>query len=138
MVQASLTFIEGQFFLADPPTTKFSDAWVKIDNRTFVTRNLKAAAEYRRFTDVTCERVFNRAFNIEYDLPTLPPLKFLDPHQIDGVKWVLSRKRSYLAHATRCRQNSTSNHRFNLSSLRKNADSFYCAAITDRELAKRD
>lgn len=99
MVQASLTFIEGQFFLTDPPTTKFNEQWVRIDNRTVVTRNLKAAAEFRRFTDVTCERVFNRAFNKKYDLPILPPLTFLDPHQIEGVKWVLSRKRSYLAHA---------------------------------------
>lgn len=97
--ETRLTFIEGQFFLTDPPPQKFTDQWVKVDTRTYVTRNLKAAAEFRRFTDETCDRVFNRAFNRVYDLPNLPPLPFLDEHQHTGLRWVLTRRRSYLAHA---------------------------------------
>lgn len=95
----SLTFIDGQFFLANPPKKNLSEYWVKIDEITFVTRNLKAAAEFRRFSDKVCNRVLQRAFNELYDCPALPSLSFLDPHQIEGVKWILSRKRSYLAHA---------------------------------------
>jgi SNF2 family DNA or RNA helicase len=63
------------------------------------TRDLKAAAMFREFADDAAKRVFNRAFQRHYDLPALPPLSFLDPHQLVGVKWALSRSRSYLAHA---------------------------------------
>lgn len=95
-----LTFIQGQFFFTRSLSKLDQNSfWVKVDKGTYVTRNLKAAAEFRHFADATCDRVFNRAFNRLYDVPILPPLEFLDPHQIEGVKWVLSRKRSYLAHA---------------------------------------
>ena len=76
-----LTFRRGRFFFNEEP----------ID--------LKAAAALREHADVTAKKVFSRALNRLYDLPALPPLSFLDPHQIEGVKWILSRKRSYLAHA---------------------------------------
>jgi hypothetical protein len=61
--------------------------------------NLQAAVKHRRFADVKAERIFKRVLNETYKTPSLPPLSFLDPHQIEGVKWILSRKRSYLAHA---------------------------------------
>lgn len=95
----NLTFNSGQFFLASTSPPKLNDSWIKVDNELWVTKNLKAAAQFRRHSDDRCEKVFNRAFNKYYDAPSVPPLLFLDPHQIEGVKWILSRSRSYLAHA---------------------------------------
>lgn len=97
-----LKFVEGQFFLEDPPSgcrVHALDFWTIVNERLYVTHNIRAAVEFRRFSDETCERVFNRALNKLYSVPTLPPLTFLDPHQVEGVKWILSRKRSYLCHA---------------------------------------
>src|SRR5665213_1924623 len=75
------------------------DVWEAVDLHTLRTSNLKAAAAFRPHADETCERVFNRAFNKAYEAPRLPQLSFLDPHQREGVEWILTRARSYLAHA---------------------------------------
>lgn len=76
-----------------------SDCWQTVDPCTMRTQSLKAAARFRPYADDTCERVFNRAFNRELAVPPMSPLSFLDPHQVDGVRWILGRARSYLAHA---------------------------------------
>lgn len=70
-----------------------------VDDFLYRTQSLKAAARFRPYADETCERVFNRAFNRELQVPPMSPLSFLDPHQREGVRWILSRSRSYLAHA---------------------------------------
>lgn len=98
--KTSLKFVEGQFFLENYSTKDIdNDQWVRAGPQLHVTTNIKAAAAFKQFSDKTCLRVFQRALNISYELPSLPPLSFLDPHQIEGVKWALTRKRSYLAHA---------------------------------------
>lgn len=60
--------------------------------------DLKSAVRFRRFADTTALKVFDRVLVKFYDAPTLPPLPFLDAHQLEGVKWILTRSRSYLAH----------------------------------------
>lgn len=73
--------------------------WEEVDGQTTRTQSLQAAARFRQYADETCERVFERAFNRAVTAPPLPPLLFLDAHQRAGVAWILSRKRSYIAHA---------------------------------------
>ncbi|MDH4163303.1 MAG: DEAD/DEAH box helicase [Nitrospirota bacterium] len=75
------------------------DLWQIVDSSVLRSSSLKAAARFRPYADDTCERVFNRAFNRELAVPPMSSLSFLDAHQIDGVRWVLGRTRSYLAHA---------------------------------------
>lgn len=77
------------------------DVWQFVDRDFYRTASLKSASTYREFADYTCARVFDRAFNEEIsNQPEVPkPIDHLDPHQRAGVRWVLSRKRSYLAHA---------------------------------------
>ena len=81
MGQTKLTFEAGSFCLKDKQIT------------------LKAAAPLRPWADDRAEKVFKRTFNSTLKAPRLPSLSFLDDHQRDGVEWILSRKRSYLAHA---------------------------------------
>lgn len=81
-----LTFRSGHFVLKETHGEK------KLPD-------LKAAAEFRSYSDTVAEKVFDRAFAKHYKLPSLPKLSFLDPHQRAGVKWALTRSRSYLAHA---------------------------------------
>ena len=59
----------------------------------------KAAVKYRKYSDSTAETIFSRILVKRYDLPIQSPPLFLDAHQKEGVKWILSRSRSYLAHA---------------------------------------
>jgi SWI/SNF-related matrix-associated actin-dependent regulator of chromatin subfamily A-like protein 1 len=103
-----LTFNSGQFFLEGltpyPTSRKTLDRdsrWVRVDDDLFVTTNIVAAAKYRERADKVCTKVFSRAFNEDYCKKVLPlhALSFLDPLQKEGVHWVLSRKRAYLAHA---------------------------------------
>lgn len=73
--------------------------WNRVDLLTLQTSNLGAAARFRPYADDIAEKVFTRAFSRELPAPPLPQLTFLDPHQKDGVKWILTRSRSYIAHA---------------------------------------
>lgn len=82
----TLTFKNGHFQLS-------------IDGRHPKQLDLKASVAFRPYADESARKVFNRAFNETYVTPRLPRLSFLDPHQREGVEWILSRKRSYLAHA---------------------------------------
>lgn len=105
MSEPRLTFDNGKFFFHDPLSAERTDKdsyWVFERNGIYSTTNLKAAAEFRRYSDIRTEKIFDRAFNKFYDAPLSPSLfsiNFLDHHQKEGIAWVLTRKRSYLAHA---------------------------------------
>lgn len=60
---------------------------------------LKEAVKLKGHADEKALKVFNRTLARHYETYELPPLKFLDPHQREGIKWILKRSRSYLAHA---------------------------------------
>lgn len=84
---AVLTFKDGQFYyqvLSKYPSKPLS---------------FKDAVDLRTHADAVAEKVFKRAFTKFYRVPTLPTLDFLDAHQKEGIKWILTRSRSYLAHA---------------------------------------
>lgn len=79
-----LTFKNGQFIL------------VKDGRESSI--ELKAANAYRKVADERAVRILDRAFVKTYPFSgSLPP--FLDLHQVEGISWVLTRSRSYLAHA---------------------------------------
>jgi SNF2 family DNA or RNA helicase len=96
---SKLEFSNGHFNLTTDLKIKSDGFWIKVDKGVYSTKSLKAAAEFRRFSSETCEKIFKRTFNVKYSDPILPPLPHLDPHQLEGVTWILSRKRCYLAHA---------------------------------------
>lgn len=97
----TLTFNNGYFFLHKPSSALQPAVWVKTGPETFSTRDLKSAFEFRNCADGKCKKIFDRAFNCMYGahLSIYAMPAWLDKHQIGGVVWVLSRKRSYLAHA---------------------------------------
>lgn len=100
-----LTFKSDKFIFINPlfshrEMLKKNSYWQKdFETDEWVTTNPKAAAAYRRHADDNAEKYFQRVFVSFYDLPKLSLPKFLDTHQIEGIKWILSRSRSYLAHA---------------------------------------
>ena len=81
-----LTFKNNNFVLAQ-------------NNKESQTLNLKAALRFRQYADLNAEKVFTRTLSRMYDAPSTEPPPFLDSHQKVGVNWILTRKRSYLAHA---------------------------------------
>lgn len=93
-----LTFHHGKFVLKSSTFQK-SPSWNYVGAGLYETTNLGAAAAFKSYSDVTAERVFKRALTVYYKRPCLPQLSFLDPHQREGIEWILSRSRSYLAHA---------------------------------------
>lgn len=75
----------------------FEDSNFKFKN---IDRDLRAAVKLREYADEVAEKVLKRTLNEKYlGSKLLPQLSFLDPHQREGVSFILSRKRSYLAHA---------------------------------------
>ena len=100
-MKATLSYKQGNFFLKtlDRVPLSMSTDWEQVSPSIFKTTKIKAAAKFKRHCNENAEKIFNRVFNRAFDLPTLPPLLFLDAHQRAGVRWVLSRSRSYLAHA---------------------------------------
>lgn len=78
---------------------KNTDYWTCISSSVCETKSLRAAAHFRSVADETVGKIFKRTLQEHYELPRMPPLPELDPHQLEGLKWILSRKRSYLAHA---------------------------------------
>lgn len=101
MGQTKLTFEAGRFRLMDGRAQSFQD--------------LKAAVPFRQYADSQAEKVLKRTLNQEYFVPRLPPLPFLDLHQTAGVRWILSRKRAYLAHAPGAGKTATTVVAFHLS-----------------------
>lgn len=102
-----LTFSKGRFIFESPGLAQtkdlfsnfFKDHWDKINPDDYATTFIPAAARFRRYADKRAEKVFARAFVKHYSLPSAPLPTFLDPHQRQGVEWILTRSRSYLAHA---------------------------------------
>ena len=81
-----LTFTNGKFYLHDGELSRMLP--------------LKGAAGFQEYADEKAATALNRAYVKIIPLPTAPlPLHLLDPHQVDGITWILSRSRSYLAHA---------------------------------------
>lgn len=75
------------------------DSWLAINPDDYSTQSLKAAARFRHLADEKAEKIFKRTFGRLYDAPSVPLPNFLDPHQKEGIKWILTRSRSYIAHA---------------------------------------
>lgn len=99
-----LEFIDGHFVLRDASfnaTTQLLGRhdWVRINLDDFETDSLRAALRFRRFADDVAEEVIKRTIAREYPVPSIAPPPFLDPHQVEGVVHILTRSRSYLAHA---------------------------------------
>lgn len=76
-----------------------NEQFLLIDGFSERTLDFKAAAGYKAHADERAAKILDRAFVKQYPLPSAPLPLFLDAHQIDGVRWILSRSRSYLAHA---------------------------------------
>lgn len=97
-----LTFKNDKFYLLSSNSNTVTNSYWQVSDEApyiFSTTNLKAAAVFRRYADDIAEKVFDRAFVKFYPLPDRPLPTWLDPHQIEGIKWALTRSRSYLAHA---------------------------------------
>ncbi len=100
MQGSTLTFERGKFkFLRAPRKDLNLSLWEQFNETDFQTSSLKAAALFRDKADRHTEGIFQKVFQEHYVLPQLPQLSFLDRHQVEGIKWILGRKRSYLAHA---------------------------------------
>lgn len=63
------------------------------------TTSIEAACLFKAYADERAKKIFERAFIKYFAPPTVKFPRFLDPHQIEGVLWALTRSRSYLAHA---------------------------------------
>lgn len=75
-----------------------SEGFVLRQGRNESRVNLKEAVGVRELADKRAARIIDRALVKSYPFSgSLPP--FLDAHQVDGVRWILTRSRSYLAHA---------------------------------------
>jgi SWI/SNF-related matrix-associated actin-dependent regulator 1 of chromatin subfamily A len=89
-------YLSGETVLRRAPLV----LWERVSSISYRTKSLREAARFKPEADETAERVFTRVFNSYLEVPPLPStLGFLDAHQLEGVNWILSRKRSYLAHA---------------------------------------
>lgn len=72
--------------------------WESIGNDAYTTTSLGAAVEFKQYATGGMKKIFSNILQEHYCTPKIPSLP-LDPHQEEGIKWILSRKRSYLAHA---------------------------------------
>lgn len=100
-MKPSLTFENGKFVLiAENYLVGFNkpENW-KLENGKHVTTNFKAAAKWKIHADTKARKILNRAFVTRYNINPRPLPPFLDDHQKIGVQWILSKSRSYLAHA---------------------------------------
>lgn len=96
-----LTFEAGYFVLHLDRFEKLPrlEHWETIDPKTYRTNSVKAAKRFKALADDKAQRIFEKIFVKFYPEPDLSGLTFLDPHQIEGVRHILTRSRSYLAHA---------------------------------------
>lgn len=96
----TLTFIDGKFQLTRKRgEPKPHEGWDCVSELVHQTSSIKAAKRYRAFADERAERVFARVLVARYKQPIRPLPAWLDPHQRDGVRYILAGSRSYLAHA---------------------------------------
>lgn len=88
----TLTFRDNEFHLIR-----------EVPDKPYITTknylDLKDAYKFREFADERAERVFSRCLVKFYGDGRDINYNLLDKHQNDGVNWILSRSRSYLAHA---------------------------------------
>lgn len=106
-MKTTLTHSQNFFLLKNTPENigkkLYSEKyWQKLSPTEYKTKSIRAAASFRKFADERVERIFKKLFQEFYEVPSWRseiPYEKLDKHQRDGVRWVLSRKRSYLAHA---------------------------------------
>lgn len=98
-----LSFKKGRFFLSNPsgkPPASFRDRWTRLPNGGWETSDLRAAVHFHRYADPSAKVILKRILLRYYTQPSaLPEEELLDQHQRDGVRWILTRSRSYLAHA---------------------------------------
>lgn len=99
-----LTYIRGKFILeGECPDVGLRSSWKSTALHTYETTSFQAAARFRKYADASTERLFNRVLVKSYALPSHPlPIDLktiLDSHQLKGLKWILTRSRSYLAHS---------------------------------------
>lgn len=104
----TLKYEKGKFVLTEVSSSKLrlklsrNANWKAIENDSYTTTDLGAAATFRKWADERVEKIFNRTFQSHYEVTPRPPfadLAGLDPTQVKGLTWVTGRKRSYLAHA---------------------------------------
>lgn len=96
----SLTYEKNAFVISGCTPQPIS-YWTPCGNRAFKTQTLKAAYAYREFSDGYARRAFSKILNgsTPFDVAALKDFPFLDRHQVQGILWAMTRKRSYLAHA---------------------------------------
>lgn len=92
--QPVLTFNNGKFILSIPWG---SDNFMPHGNYDL---DLRTAVPYQEYADEKAKKVFERVLIKYYPEVEVPQvlINCLDLHQIEGIKWVLTRSRSYLAH----------------------------------------
>lgn len=102
----SITFKNGEFVFTCSTdkirkeifSSENSKFW-NLNDTNLITKHAGAAFRFRQYADTVAKRVFERTLVKEYLLPPEPLPAFLDEHQVEGVEWLLTRSRSYLAHA---------------------------------------
>ncbi len=94
-----LTHRYGKFILSGVGASFDAGSTWELSADGYVTSDYKAAAGFSHVADERAAKVLERAFVKRYREPAEPLPPFLDPHQRDGVRWILTRSRSYLAHA---------------------------------------
>lgn len=94
-----LTVEAGQFVLnGKQGNVGDSELWSR-ENGKYVTKSYQAAAKVKHLADEKAQKILDRVLQKRYLAPSRPLPDFLDAHQKEGVNWILTRSRSYLAHA---------------------------------------
>lgn len=98
-----LTVKDGRFILLKVEKQigwklRSNENWFISEDGELSTYSIKAASRFREYGDNCVKNIFDKIrIRYYYRIPrTYPPL--LDSHQVEGVKHILSRSRSYLAH----------------------------------------
>lgn len=107
-----LTYLDKQFYFKDGSleetknlfsySKQYGDNWIKINPDDYATTDFQAAARFKHLADPKTKKIFDKLFIKFYEMPKVPSLLerlSLDPHQREGIKWILTRSRSYIAHA---------------------------------------
>lgn len=100
----TLKFKQGKFVLTgiDSKTRMrlLKDShWESLGNDSYSTSDIGAAAKFRGVASENVEKIFIKTFQEHYEFPAFELPRELDDHQVQGIYWCLTRKRSYLAHA---------------------------------------
>jgi SNF2 family DNA or RNA helicase len=98
-----LTVNAGRFVLVNPKRSvvlelSANEKWFIIANRQLSTYSLKESARFLEYGDENVKKIFDKIRIRYYSIPPRRFPRLLDPHQVEGVKWILSRSRAYIAH----------------------------------------